>query len=101
MKNKTSITNKARYIFHALLRMIINFQINNDLCTNHNKFKPGEWLKYNWKAKIIINTVVKREGNKPKQFAKYILKGENVEFTNSDSCSAFWVRRLYFWESCP
>jgi hypothetical protein len=101
MKNKTSITHKARHIFYGLLRAVINFQLSNNLCENHNKFKRGDWLKYNWKAKIIINTVVKREGNKPRQFEKYIISGDNVEFINGDSCSAFWVRRLHFWERHP
>jgi len=97
MKNKTSIFPHERHIFYALLRAVIQFQINNGMFENHNKFKRGEWLKYNWKAKIMIDTAIK-DGLEPMQFEKYIIKGENVEFTNGDSCSAFWVRRLHFWE---
>lgn len=100
MKNKTLITHKARHIFYALLRAVIQFQINNGMFENHNKFKRGEWLKYNWKAKICIYSAIK-DKLEPRQFTKYIIEGENVEFTNGDSCSAFWVRRLHFWERHP
>ena len=83
-------------LFYALLGEIIHLQIKWDLFTNENKFKRGEWLKYNWKAKIVIDTVV--EGVGPRQFERYTLSGSNVEFTDGDRCSPFWVRRLYFWE---
>ena len=101
MKRLTWIYGKARHFIHALLTAVIDFQIHYDLFFNYNKFKEGDWLVYNWKAKIIIDTVVKREGNKPRQFSHYIMKGENVEFKDGDSCSAFWVRKLHFWEHHP
>lgn len=97
MKNKNSIFPHERSFFNKLLRAIILFQINNGMFENHNKFKRGEWLKYNWKAKIMIHTAIK-DRKEPMQFEEYIFKGDNVKFTNGDSCSAFWVRRLHFWE---
>ena len=65
-----------RGIYYALLRSFINFQIYYDLYSNRNKFNRGEWLKYNWKANIMIDTVVKGMNNKPRQFEKYIINGE-------------------------
>jgi hypothetical protein len=97
MKLINWIYGKARHFIHALLAAVIQFQINNEMFNNHNKFKRGDWLKYNWKAKIYIDTVVKKK-SKPRQFDKYIFSGDNVEFTDGDSCSAFWVRKLHFWE---
>ena len=73
MKNKTSIFPQERHIFYALLRAVIQFQINNGMFENHNKFKRGEWLKYNWKAKIMIDPAIK-DRLYPMQFEKYIIK---------------------------
>lgn len=100
MKNKTSITHKIRHFFYALLRAVIQFQINNNLFAR--EYLPiGAWVVYNWKAKIMIDTAIKNK-MQPKRIAKYIYETDkNIEFTDGDSCSPFWVRRLYFWEHKP
>ena len=92
-----------KIFFIDLLRVLIEFQIKYGMFENRNKFKRGEWLKYNWKAKIMLDTLIK-ERSEPMQFQEYFINSENVEnvlFTDGYSCSPFWVRRLYFWESKP
>lgn len=99
MKN---LIKKLRNALYLVLRAVVQFQINNGMFAHQNCFERGQWLKYNWKAKVVIYSAIK-DKLEPRQFDKYLYKypDKNVQFDNEDSCSAFWVRRLYFWERKP
>lgn len=90
---------KLHNLLHLILRAIVKFQLKNGMFKHQNCFKHGQWLKYNWKAKVMIYSAIKNKLG-PKQFDKYLYKypDKNVQFINKDSCSAFWVRKLYFFE---
>jgi len=86
---KTKLSNA----FYAVLCVVIEFQIKYEMFDNRHKFKNGDLVKYNWKARAFIGSAIKdKEQNKVVQ--NYIYKDNSgIEFTDGDGCDPFWVSK--------
>lgn len=95
MEKKTIFQNK---LIHWFLEWLVYRLIDLKINLNRNNFKPGDLLKYNWKAKVILWSIIKK-GLKPRVMLEYLYPDNlRVEFEDGDTCSSFWLRKLYFWE---
>lgn len=81
-------------MINAFKMWLIDLLIEYQICSHRGKFKKGDILTYNWKAKNSIPSVI---GDSPQQVKRTDNK-TFIEFTNGDTCDAFWVRKLYWWE---
>lgn len=77
---------------------IVNFCLYFEWFSNIGKFQPGDLVRYNWFAHVVIKSVIK---DKTYKFLKYN-SSSYCSFIASDgqedSCDAFWLRKKYFWE---
>jgi hypothetical protein len=83
---------------NGLIFNLIHFFICKNWFDNTGKFKVGDKVKYNWMAKVMIASVVKRKEDKTLTVSKVICNGQNVEFEECSGSSAFWLRKAYWWE---
>ena len=80
-------------IIEKLVTIICRIQFKLHLFENTNKFKNGDMLVYNWKAKILIDSAIK-DKLEPRKFVNYLYKDKsNVLFEDGDSCASFWVKK--------
>lgn len=93
------------YKGYSFMWNLIQFIINFNLIDNRGKFKEGDLVKYNWRAKIHLKSlfdngwittealVVTAITYSDKSGVEYITpKGE------PNGCDPFWLRKLYWWE---
>lgn len=89
----------CQVILRPMLCWIVSVMIKFDLFHNKKKFKPGDNLKYNWKAKVYIWSAIKNK-LEPRTMTNYLYKDNTgILFENGESCDPFWVRKLHWWES--
>ena len=99
---KTTLGNIANYVLYA----VVFWLIKHNLCQNVGKFKEGDLVTYNWKAKYYINSVYKDECKEGIKKITSITKYSDseccdyVNLSNGDdgSCDVFWIRKYYWWE---
>jgi hypothetical protein len=93
-------------IVHRVLYAIVHWMILYRLFHGYGKLKEGDFVRYNWKAKVYIRTVYDREPE-VRQISKiytYSDGTENCDFKPlkdgeyGGGCDSFWLRKLYFWE---
>ena len=103
---------KRRYLFqiahNPILMMFVNLCLYFDWFSNKGRFKPGDKVKYNFFAHVVISGIEELKNGEPgtvytfigyetwskdKGSAKY-LKPNGEE----DGCSVFWLRKIYPWE---
>ncbi len=81
------------------MNWIIYLMIKYNLFSNVGKFKEGDIVKYNWKAKYHINTVYERE-NKPMRILSTTsrISYETCDYISDDSsissCDVFWLTKV-------
>jgi hypothetical protein len=97
MKIKNWITNRLAYIVGVMIR--------ENLFTHKGKFKIGDIVTYNWKAKIIIASAIKDYPG-PHIITSVIsytrsdgIEWKDHKFYGTSGADAFWLRKVYFWES--
>ena len=100
---KPTLGNIANYVLYA----VVFWLIKHNLCQNTGKFKEGDLVTYNWKAKYYIDTVYKNERElgikKITSITKYSDGSEGCDYINlsdgdESGCDVFWVRKCYWWE---
>lgn len=91
--------------YHPILLTIIErIFIPNGWFNNHGKFKPGDKVKYNFFAKVMIPSIAKQKGYEEghvfvvKDYFEWSKKKQSIEFEGGDGCDVFWIRKLYVWE---
>jgi hypothetical protein len=90
---------------HWLVWQLIKF----GFCHNKGKFKPGDLVKYNWKAWTYIHLAIdlpKRGILVVEGYSKWSKDQSHCEYTRLNdpthdikACDTFWLRRIYWWES--
>jgi hypothetical protein len=89
-----------------LLYTVVHFIIEMNWFNQTGKFKEGDLVKYNWKAKAYIRSVYDREKSIKKitKIITYKSGSESCEYTPIDKkgyssgCDVFWIRKCYLWE---
>lgn len=84
---------------------LVQFLINFNLFQHRNKFKEGDIVRYNWKAKVHLSSLFKNgwisSGNLLVTDIKYKDRS-GVEYKaygdDDGSCDPFWLRKAYWWE---
>lgn len=70
---------------------IAHFLIDNNIADNRGRYKPGDWVNYNWKARAIIPKLF-AEYPGPRQVSKVLYSDKTgLEFTDGSGCDPFWV----------
>jgi hypothetical protein len=88
---------------YPLLHLIVQWYITLSIIypkvfSNYGSFKPGDLVVYNWKAYIqIYKGFDKMPRVRQIERIEYSDKS-GLKFKNGESCDAFWVRKLWFWE---
>ncbi len=107
LHSKIEIRLSFRNVFNALMYRLVFWLIKNNRCQNTKKFKEGDLVVYNWKAKYYLGFLYfqEREGGIKKITAitKYSNGSESCDYINLSNndrsgCDVFWVRKCYFWE---
>lgn len=91
-------------IIKKILRKIIQFHIDNNLFSNVNKFSKGDYVVFNWKAKIEIPRALELEPgikritgfenyNNGSQGCKYYNLIDPELSRNEYFCDVFWLRK--------
>ena len=83
------------------LKWLIDYKLVFISCfSNQGRFKEGDVLTYNWKAKISLAPLVAK---KPKvRIVKSVKRHKNqdtIYFMCGDLSACFWQRKLFFWEA--
>jgi hypothetical protein len=82
-----------------ILQSLSEFFIRHNWLSNVGKFKGGDKVKYNWKAKVTLGGSY---NNKTHTITKIILQtptSENFECgCDEGGGDVYWIRKLYFWE---
>lgn len=66
---------------------------------NYGTFKKGDRCKYNWKAFVQIYQTGGKDFSLIRTVCEVNYSDQSgLVFTNGDSCDAYWVRKIYFWE---
>lgn len=86
-------------LYPLVSRVIIPLELFN----NHGKFKPGDKVKYNLFAKIVIGRIEEIKGGTVytiDDYEPWSTSKSNVRFTYDENsgCDVFWIRKLYPWE---
>lgn len=79
---------------------LVQFLIDNNLFHNHGKFKSGDKVRYNWKAKIQIKSAMWRKSDSGTlTVSEVVYKNKSgVLFVEGSGCDVFWIRKAYWWE---
>ena len=93
-----------RDILHFFLKWIVNLMIKNGIGFNVGKFKKGDLVVYNWRAQVMIWSVVKdHQGILP--VAKVIeyrnsreqdtdgIEFPDLKYGGTTGSDAFWLRK--------
>lgn len=91
-------------IIKKILRKIIQFHIDNNLFSNVNKFSKGDYVIFNWKAKIEIPTILESEPGIKRitEFKNYNDGSQSCKYYNLIDpklsreeyyCDVFWLRK--------
>lgn len=82
-----------------LLYNLVQWMIDKDLFHHRGKFKPGDIVVYNWKAKMHIASAIE-DDLEPRVIMNIIYEdGSGLEFADGDTTDPFWVRKAHWWES--
>ena len=96
---KEFILNLGKWIVQKELDLIYFLEQRNPKRRfKKRKFKIGEKVKYNWKAKCMLRNHANNEKHVAKRYTNKI--NENIEFETGSSSggSVYWYRKIYFWE---
>lgn len=75
-------------------KAVVHFIIDNEWSQNRDRFKPGDQVRFNWRAKAFILSAIKDDINKTFVVSKILYSDQSgVEFTNGDGCDPFWLRK--------
>jgi hypothetical protein len=87
-------------LLERILYGIITIFIKAGVCTNHGKFKTGDRVKYNWKAKIYINSAIEENKNNIFTVREVCYPDKSgIDFEDDmGSADAFWLCKAHFWE---
>ena len=99
--HKTMVSIKIKNIIHYILYWYVYWQIGRGLYQNTH-FKKGDIVKYNWKAKVVIDTLYQRDKNKLKEIKMIIKCKDGSGYFNyidlvdrtEGGCDSFWLRRV-------
>lgn len=75
---------------------IVSFMIKYKLFQHKNKFKVGDVVTYNWKAKAYISSAIKDEVLPKKVISQTF---GSLDFSDGQSADPFWMRKLNWAES--
>ena len=75
-----------------LLYFIAEFIRRHRFCQNICKFKIGDKITYNWRAKLLLSNKI--DFNKVFEVSGYYEYGEGVETKCGDFISAHWMKKV-------
>jgi hypothetical protein len=97
MKIKNWILNKLAYLVGVMIR--------KRLFVHQGKFKEGDIVIFNWKARVTIASAI-REQLGPHIIINIIkykdndgIEWKDHKYYGTSGSDAFWLRKIYFWES--
>lgn len=77
-------------------KALVQFFIDNRYFQNVNRFKKGDQVRYNWKAKFFLGSLFEKRRGKTFIVTNVWHKGQNVYYYNNEygegSCDVFWLR---------
>lgn len=95
-------------VVYYIMYWIVFYIIRHGLCQNVGKFKRGDKVKYNWKAKYQIPSIYNERKNMIREIDCILdfkkSKSQSCEFKPLkdecyvDGCDVFWLRKIYWWE---
>lgn len=73
----------------------VQFILDNNMCTNIGKFKPGDKVEYNWFAKVQILTAIGQNLGKVLTIKSFDIPNcnDHVDFIEGGSCHIFWLKK--------
>jgi hypothetical protein len=106
LHNPKQVPINFKNLVHYIGYAIVHFIIVKGLFQNTGKFKPGDIVKYNWKAryylgktflnsqhknglKQIVSIITYKDGS---QAANYVDMDDETE---EGSCDVFWIKKAY------
>ena len=93
--------------YNHIVYMVVHWLLRFNLGKNVGKFKVGDLVTYNWKAKSHIKSIYEEErkkgikkitGSKPSSGYTPIYTYINLSDETEDFSAAFWLRKCYWWE---
>lgn len=77
-------------------KALVHFFIDNGYFRNVNRFKIGDQVRYNWKAKISIWSAIDEKWGQTFVVTKIWANGQNVDYYSDEygegGCDVFWLR---------
>ena len=78
------------------VKALVHFFIDNRYFQNVNRFKEGDQVRYNWKAKCFLGSIFEEKKGQTFIISDVWSKGANVDYYNNEygegSCDVFWLR---------
>lgn len=99
ISNKGSKGKYHRNLWELLLTIVIQIQINYDWCNNIGKFKVGDRVERNWKARVFLKSICREELKGVFIVREIKWKDENWEGvdeltgTIEQGTSVFWIKK--------
>ncbi|MEZ2446082.1 hypothetical protein AB6805_30410 [Chitinophaga sp. RCC_12] len=73
-------------------KAIVQFIIDNDLWHHRGYFKPGDKVRYNWKARVYLSLT--NEDNSTFTVDEILYRDKSgVSFQEGSGCDPFWLRQ--------
>jgi len=98
--NKTQVPITFKNVWHYFLYWLVFKMIASGKFTNIGRFKPGDKVKYNWRAKVYIGHIHSQEKGVLtfQRVCDWSTSGSNCYYVDSkgevSGCDVFWLTKI-------